>query len=408
MSNNAPRLDLNPSSADRWMACTASPQFILENWDKLPPHDTAYNQEGTTAHEVAAACLEGRQPRADDKYYCPTPITPEMRWHGWQYAEYVMDIYNAGNGVYGKLLVEQKLPLFYRQERNAIVDAAIISQDYLHIFDYKYGEGVVVSPEKSLQAAIYAKCVLQANPIAGAPRPHDFPVTIHIYQPRGRAANDSPFHIWETTAGEIQMMSEKISKLARWIVNVNERPAVGWTPQFAPSEKACQWCPAKGFCAARQEHLTRDIETLAVIDDSPKHYLPAKAISVKQLCAILKHKDQIVRWLNDAETYALEHMKAGGSLPGYKLVMSRGGNRYWSNPHQAAHLLLKTTVLRKDEVIEEKVITVAAAEKLLGKQKFGMELTNLIAKPPGSPVIAPEDDKREACLVDGKTEFEVL
>jgi hypothetical protein len=35
-------------------------------------------------------------------------------------------------------------------------------------------------------------------------------------------------------------------------------------------------------------------------------------------------------------------------------------------------------------------------EKLLGKNKMNVELTNLITKPPGVPVIAPESDKREA------------
>ena len=52
----APRLDLNPSAADRWTTCTASPGFILANADKIPPDDgTKFSQEGTTAHEVAAA-----------------------------------------------------------------------------------------------------------------------------------------------------------------------------------------------------------------------------------------------------------------------------------------------------------------------------------------------------------------
>jgi len=33
---------------------------------------------------------------------------------------------------------------------------------------------------------------------------------------------------------------------------------------------SCQFCPAKGFCEARPAELVKDLEMLAVIDDTPK------------------------------------------------------------------------------------------------------------------------------------------
>jgi hypothetical protein len=390
-----PRLDLNPSSADRWTTCTASPKFILENWDKIPPSDTVYNQEGTTAHEVASALLQGREPRVADPYHCPVPVDKEMRWHGWNYMEYVQSLRTSSE--FSSTLVEQKLPLWYMKERNAIVDAAVINLDSMHVIDYKYGEGVVVSPVENLQTAIYAMSVGQLS----GPKPSDFPVFIHIYQPRGRAAEEGAEHVWQTTWLELCQLTEKVTTVAQGIQDGTE------IPMFAPSEKACQWCPAKGFCTARQQYLTEGIEVLATIDENKKHFPPAQAISAKQLAAVLTHKAQIIKWLEDAEAYATEHLRAGGKLPGFKLVTSRGGNRCWSDPKKAAALLLKDTVLKREEVIEEKVIGPAAAEKLLGKKKFGVELTNLITKAPGVPVIAPESDKREA--IGGVLEdFEVL
>lgn len=382
MNKRPPRLDLNPSSAERWTTCTASPRFILENADKIPPSDTVYNQEGTTAHEVAAAYLQGREPRVDDPYCCPVPVDAEMRWHGWNYSEYVLGLC----GKNPRLLVEQKLPLWYMKERNAIVDAAVMNDDSLHVIDFKYGEGVVVSPVNNLQAAIYAVSV----GIQGQPLPTEFPVFIHIYQPRGRAAEDGAEHVWETTWLEICQLTQKVTDVAKGIQDDTE------LPMFAPSEKACQWCPAKGFCTARQQYLTEDIEALEVIDDKPKHLPIAQSLSVQQIGAVLTHKEQIVKWLGDVQEYATGHLQGGGELPGWKLVLSRGGNRTWSDPKKAAALLLKDTVLKREEVIEEKVIGPAAVEKLLGKKKFSVELTNLITKTPGVPVIAPESDKREA------------
>lgn len=393
-----PRIDLNPSSAERWTTCTASPQFIMDNHDKIPPSDTVWSQEGTTAHEVAAATLQNRAPNLSQ---CPTPIDADMRLHGWNYAEYVTDLAEDGH----KLLFEQKLPLWYMPKRNAIVDAAVINPDSLHIVDYKYGAGVVVDTEQNLQLVIYAYNI--AATLDKLPD-EDFPVTLHIYQPRGRAAEDKPVHKWETTWGEIAKLGKMIAETASDIIDGNLYPE--WQPRFAPSEKACQWCPAKGFCQARVNALTEGIEPLVKFEDAPVFSggiaLPSPTtIEHKQIIAVLRHGDQIKKWLEDVQDYALSYMKAGGTLPGFKLVLSRGGNRYWADPVKAAKAMLKDTLLREDEVYERKVISPPQAEKLLGKGKFPKELFNLVAKPPGQPVIAPEDDKRESCVIDAKSEF---
>lgn len=398
-AKRAPRLDLNPSAADRWTTCTASPQFILDNWDKVPSDETGYNQEGTTAHEVAAALLQDRPPDIKDKYKCPVDVTPEMRRHAWNYMEYVTDLIEPK----GKLLVEQKLPLWYMPGRNAIVDAAIINLDSIHIIDFKYGEGVVVSPENNLQAVIYAENVIRQRWPFGDWVP---PVYVHIFQPRGRAAEDAPSHTWKIETDEdfssFSVLVQNVEFAAFHITNGTSKLV------FAPSPKACQWCPAKGFCTARQQHFAQDIKALEVIPQGDKHLPPVKAVSLSQLSAILKHKKAIEKWLNDAEAYAVQHLSAGNTIPGWKLVTSRGGHRYWRDPKKAAKLLLDKTHLRRDEVIDEKVISPAQAETLLGKNKLSVELTELITRPPGVPVIAPEDDKRENCLVNVEEEFDVL
>jgi hypothetical protein len=395
-----PRIDLNPSSAERWTTCTASPKFIFDNWDKLPPGDTFYNQEGTTAHEVAAALLQNREVNPAN---CPVPVDEEMSLHAWSYAEYVLGLLKPG----GTLLVEQKLPLFYMPERNAVIDVAILNPDEVHIVDLKYGAGVMVDPEENLQEIIYARTVTYRN----VPKSTKIPVFLHIYQPRGRDSDGGPAKVWETTWLDISKRGGDIFTKADNILHISKGEVPRFTPsvpRFAPSDKACQWCPAKGFCTARQLKLTEGIEALAVIKPGPKHLPPAASISMKQLQAILEHGSEIKKWIGDAEDYALQFMKGGGKIPGHKLVLSRGGNRFWSNPKVAAKLLLANTVLREDEVYTQTVIGPAAAEKKLGKHKFDAQLTNLISRPAGVPVIAPLDDKREEYGVDLENEFEAL
>lgn len=372
-----PRLDLTPSSAERWTTCTASPHFILENADKLPAStDTPYNIEGKAAHEVAAAyLLEQKLPHSD----------PDMLWHGWNYAEYVTGL----RAKQSLLFVESKMELWYMPGRNAIVDAAIINPLSMHVVDYKYGEGIVVHPEGNLQAVIYAYSAGKGHNLAD-----DHPVFIHIYQPRGRASETGPAHVWETTWATIKLIARRISETAVLIQGADATQKKYL--EFAPSDKACQWCPAKGFCAARQASLLSDIEALAVIENEPPALPMPNVLSDEQVAAVLTHSGQIGKWLGEVEAYALERMRAGTKLPGFKLVMSRGGNRYWSDEKKATDLLLKDTILKRSEIVEESIKGPAAIETLIGKKKFSTELTNLIARAPGVPVIAPEGDKREA------------
>lgn len=397
---STPRIDLMPSAADRWTVCTASPRFCLQNADLLPKDTSSrFSKEGNTAHEIAAAYLQDREP---DPANCPTPITEDMRWHGWGYMEYVTGLREEGAGM-SKLLVEQKMPLWYYQERNAVVDAAVINPGSLHIVDYKYGEGIIVSPEENKQMTIYARNLVENLKLSF---PSDFPVSLHIYQPRSRTAGDTPFHVWETTWGEIKRLSDKIENTALFI-QMNNKSQPNYL-EFVASEKTCQWCPAKGFCPERQKQLLDGIEALEVIEEKPKSLPLASALTPEQIAIVLKNKAQIEKWLKDVEAYAQEQMSTGKTIPGYKLVLSRGGNRYWIDPIKAAELLTTSTILKRSEIVEEKIIGPAAIEKLLGKNKFPADVMNLIGKPAGNPVIATDDDPRDPYLLRAEDEFEVL
>lgn len=391
------QIDLNPSGADRWTTCTASPKYIFDNWDKIPDQDTNFSREGTTAHEVAAAMLQNRQPREKDNYTCPVPIEPEMRWHAFNYWDYVTGLIED----FSITFVETKFPLWYNPSRNALVDFGVIQNSGLHIVDYKYGEGVIVSPVNNLQGMIYARSLVE-NEIArseGLPR-DDWPVTIHIYQPRTR--DDKPAHAWETTWGEVKGITD--AEVGQAAYHIQHGAAEGII-KFAPSEKACQFCPAKGFCEARPALYTQDLEMLATLE---KPSLP-DTLTEKQLVAILRYGDQLKKWIGDRQAFALQHMRAGGKVPGFKLVTSRGGNRYWTDEKKAAKYLLADTILRDDEVYTEpKLVGPATIEKLIGKKKFPKRVFELIGKPPGQPIIATEDDPRPSCLVDGTEDFEDL
>ena len=398
-----PRLDLNPSSAARWVTCTASPRFILENADKLPPDDTVYNQEGTTAHEVAAAMLQNREP---DPKECPTPITKEMRKHAWNYMEYVQSLG-------GKPIVEQKFPLWYNEGRNGKVDVLTVAGGHTHVVDYKYGQGVIVDPFENLQGAIYARSAMSEVLAFGGiekGKLAEAPVTIHIYQPRGRGAEDSPFHVWETNWGEILDFTHQVTEAAKLILSDGKT-------EFLPSDKACRFCPAntmvpgdtpgtmKKLCPALQKKMNTSLEVLPPLEKK-MHFPPVKALTVAQVSAFIQYGEDIKEYVDDVKAYALELMKAGTKIDGFKLVQGRAGNRYWTDSDRAAALLLKETHLRENEVWEKSVVSPGGAEKLLGKHGLTVDLLNLIARAEGKPTIAPAADKRpEFGGIDPKLEF---
>ena len=86
---------------------------------------------------------------------------------------------------------------------------------------------------------------------------------------------------------------------------------------------------------------------LAPMDSQPKTLPLPSALPIEQIVAVLKHKDMAIKWLNEVEQYAESRMSEGHNIPGFKLVLSRGGNRYWSDEKKAAELLTKTTVTRQ-------------------------------------------------------------
>jgi len=391
----APRLDLMPSAADRWMVCSASPRFCLENAELIPADlSSKFSQEGTSAHEIAAALLQDREPNPDA---LPHPVDGEMRMHAWEYAEYVQGLRAPGARA-SKLIVEQKQALWFYEGRNAVVDAAVINPGNLHIVDLKYGAGVAVSPERNFQTSIYARQVVHHEKLD---LPLDFPIFSHIYQPRNRESL-SPAKVWQTTWGEIKEITDEIEDHAS-VIQINNK-VKGAPLDFFPSEKTCRWCPARPFCPAREKEMLDGLEPL-VVTEPPKPLPMPAALPIEQVVAVLKHKKNIEKWLADVEAYAQSRLSEGHDVPGYKLVKGKDGNRYWSDEKKAAELLVKGTILKRNEVIEESVISVAAAEKLLGKNKLPADVTALIARPPGKPTIAPADDPRTELTVRAENEF---
>jgi hypothetical protein len=373
MARNRSIIDVGPSASGRWSVCTASPQFLVDNADKLPSDSSEYADEGSVAHAVAAQLLTA----AD-----PGNVSGEMLAHVTKYVDYVRSQFDQYRGSVVK--IEQPINLFYLPSRSGIVDAAVIRHDHIFINDLKYGQGVSVEAEGNTQLAIYAESLIQSWE-----QVMDFPVhltvTLSIIQPRDRN-NPEPVRVWTMTRQELSEFTAKLAAKAEL--------ALTGKGEFVPDDKACQFCPAKGICAA---YATRGL--VALPEPARVIELPHPGtLTREQRVQALKAKKVLAQWMEALEDQEIHDLSNGAEPAGLKLVEGKS-NRKWANVDDALKLL--SNHLSLDEMRpREEVISPAAAERLLKGIKLSTRFTNrmetLITRPEGKPTLVSADDPRPA------------
>jgi hypothetical protein len=107
--------------------------------------------------------------------------------------------------------------------------------------------------------------------------------------------------------------------------------------------------------------------------------------------------DLIEGWCAAVRTQALEQLKAGVPINGYKLVAGRRGHRQWTDPKAAQACLDECGV--KTQLYEQRSLaSPAAIEKLLKakliRENHWQSLERFITRSPGAPCVVPISDPR--------------
>ena len=108
---------------------------------------------------------------------------------------------------------------------------------------------------------------------------------------------------------------------------------------------------------------------------------------------ILPNLKLLEQWTKAVQHRAYEALELGLDVPGYKMVEGRSLRR-WSNEKEVSKKLEAS--LDEDDVWQRKLVTVAQAEKLIGKKAFVELFADDVSRPTGKATIAPESDKRPA------------
>jgi len=350
------------SSSERWMACPGSARLSAA----YPRQDTPFTLEGTKAHEIAEACalnaVLGRKVEIEEG----GDVTPEMIKHGQSYADYIAGLCGPDTTV----MLEQRVDFSsWVPEGFGTADCILLSGDTMDVIDYKYGAGVAVSAVKNPQMQLYG---------LGAVSEYGFvyevsKVRLHIFQPRKDNVS-----VYEMTVEELEAFGAKAAAAAE--------EAMADDPRLLAGDH-CKFCPHGGKCPELARHCINCASSSDTIAPDPK------TINSDCIALILRAEPMISAWLKKIKETALAEMLNGESIPGYKVVEGKLGNRAWTDEIKVANTLAAAGIPKEDYTTLQ-LLSPAAMDKALGKKRAAELLEGLITRAAGSPTIVPESDKR--------------
>lgn len=296
---------LAPSSAHRWVHCPGSVAMS----EQFPEPQGSAAAEGEACHWIASEVLSGRgmEPRPDS---APNGvfITNEMMDAARIYVAAVHK-YLGGRAAPAVCAVEQlvQIPRIHKECFGTADCSFTDDRGELHIFDLKYGFGIV-EPWDNWQMICYA---------AGLLRPaHKF-VSIHIVQPRPYHA-DGPHRTWRIGAPILDRYIEKLRLAAE---------AVMAGGALVTSGSYCKYCSARHACPSAQQSA---LFAMDYTDRATVQQLPPEALAV-ELRTMQRAAEAIAYRLTGLEGQARAAILAGGTVPGYEL-RAGAGRQKWTVP----------------------------------------------------------------------------
>ena len=359
---------LSASGSHRWLNCTPSARLELE----FENTGSEAAKEGTAAHALCehklkrALHMRSRRPVSDYD-------SDEMEECTDAYVDFVMEQYEAAKQVCEDpvILIEQRLDFScYVPDGFGTGDCLIISDDRLHIIDFKYGMGVLVEAEDNPQMKLYALGALAVYDALYDIRE----VSMTIFQPRRENVST-----WTVSVEDLKAWAENELK-------PRAKAAYDGEGEYLPGE----WCT---FCRAAVRCRVRAEEKLKLAQTEFRMPPLLTDAEIEEILAVLP---DLTKWANEITAYALDAaLNHGKEWNGFKVVEGRSVRKYRD---EAAVAEAAKEAGYKD-IYRQSLIPLTEMQRLMGKDKFEEILGGLITKAPGRPTLVPISDKRPAMNV---------
>ena len=372
MSNHAV---LSASGSHRWLNCSPSARLELE----FENTGSEAAREGTAAHALCEhklkRALKKRSKRPVSEY-----DSDEMEECSDAYVQFVMEHYMEAKEKCSDpiILIEQHLDFScYVPDGFGTGDCIIVSDDKLHIIDFKYGLGVLVEAEENPQMKLYALGALEIYDSL-----YDIKeVSMTIFQPRRENVST-----WTISTDELKDWAENELKPKAILAYNGEG-------EYAPGEW-CTFCRAAVRCRARAEEKLKlaqaDFKLPPLLTDA----------EIEEVLAIIP---DLTKWANEITAYATDAaINHGKQWSGFKVVEGRSVRKY-RDEEKVAQAAIESGY---SDIYRQSLIPMTEMQKLMGKTKFEEILGDLIYKSPGKPTLVPVADKRPAMNVsDAMNDF---
>ena len=371
---------LGASSSGRWLKCPGS---VRLNEQAPPQKFSEYAALGTAAHDLAEKVLKTKTKNAID-YKGKKINSFEVDLDMIQAVQVYVDLIREESKGF-EVDLEKRFSLEWLHKGMFGTNDASFGEPFgtLNIYDYKHGAGIAVEAENNTQMLYYA---LGASYDPDTKDLEDYEeIRMVIVQPRA-FHEDGPIRSWTISRDELLEWKEKIKAGAIATEDPNA--------PFNPSDDACRWCNAAGFCPALNQK-TQEIAKTDFGDTLPD----AEAITIEQAAKVVAHKKMLSDFVEACEARIEEEMITNKkTLKGLKVVRKRGAT-IWNDEGMAEKVLAKEY---GDKIYNKKIKTPNQMEKALGKDAT----QDLFQKVEGGFTIAPESDRRKEVNLDPKLDFE--
>lgn len=422
MGDNTTHSTLSPSARHRWGVCPGSVREEAKYPE--PPGGQAAN-DGTRTHALLERAIlfefVNKEGVCGPAPYYGTTITDE-------FGTYTVDLERAqrvnvaleyirsrvaelGNV---EVIPERRVHpdgFVGRADMSGTVDVQIRSKHVLEITDYKDGMHPVSAVDNP-QLEQYAIGALAEIPADLYPKM----VRMTIVQPKLAVKGMPPITSHEIPVAELLAKVEVIKAQAAATDDPNA--------PLVPGESQCKYCRAKGACPALAAKAMSEVNVMfgpvtPVLPDvlEPAHQAAnqnPEAMSNDQLRQLLEAEPLLKQLMEGAKAEVQRRLEAGQAVPGFKLVNGRG-TRKWALPEEEIAKKLKGMGVPKEAIFETKLVSPAAAEKLVWEKKGEMvQLSKIqierlnkeyVTTVVGKPTVAPESDSRQAVILDASSMF---